>query len=103
MKIVLVYRPPRAAMSADDNGNTVELCKLIKSISGPTVMLGDFNLSGICWERNYSSNGGEQEFLKNIGDKFLTQHVDFPTHEDGNILDLMEIFLTWCFRVLQSL
>ena len=89
MKIVLVYRPPRAAMSADDNGNTVELCKLIKSISGPTVMLGDFNLSGICWERNYSSNAGEREFLKNIGDKFLTQHVDFSTHEDGNILDLV--------------
>ena len=89
LKIVLVYRPPRSPMSADDNGNTVELCNLIKSVNGHAVILGDFNFSGICWERNYSSSVGEQEFLRTIGDKFLTQHVDFSTHEDGNTLDLV--------------
>ena len=30
-----------------------------------------------------------QQFLDTCNDKFLTQHVDFPTHRSGNILDLL--------------
>ena len=35
------------------------------------------------------SDNFEKKFLDTCNDKFLTQHVTFPTHKSGNTLDLL--------------
>ena len=59
------------------------------SVKGPALFIGDFNFPGIDWNLMYSENEGERYFLNMLQDKFYTQHVDFPTHDKGNILDLV--------------
>ena len=53
------------------------------------MFIGDFNLPGIDWNMLHSDNPGENVFLKVVQDRFLTQHVDFPTQDSGNTLDLV--------------
>ena len=53
------------------------------------VIVGDFNFPGIDWDRWWSDNEGEQEFLSMLGDKFWTQTVRGPTQQSGNTLDLV--------------
>ena len=45
------------------------------------------NFSGIDWENGFSDSAG-REFFNSSQDAFLTQHVNFPTHE-GNTIDLV--------------
>ena len=62
---------------------------MLKSLKGRSLVIGDFNLPGIDWNMLHSESPGEDFFLKTIQDKFFTQHVDFPTQDSGNILDLV--------------
>ena len=89
LKCVLIYRPPRVPFSAEDDNNTARLCALLEDLSGDVVVVGDFNLPGIEWDRLYSDSPGERVVLEVVQGMFWTQHVDFSTHEDGNILDLV--------------
>ena len=89
LKCVVIYRPPRLPFSAEDGNNTASLCALLENLSGEVVVVGDFNLPGIEWERLHSDSPGERVVLEVIQGLFWTQHVDFATHEDGNILDLV--------------
>ena len=83
-----IYRPPRAPFSEKDENNTAKLCSALSKLSGKVLVLGDFNLPDIDWERWYSANAGDKVVLDLIH-MFWSQHVDFPTHCDGNILDLV--------------
>ena len=89
LKCVLVYRPPREPFSMADMNNTASLCAMLENLSGEVVVVGDFNLPGIDWEGLYSESAGERVVLEAIQAKFWSQFVDFATHEDGNILDIV--------------
>ena len=89
IKIILVYRPPRNPFSESDSNNTAKLCHILKSVKGPALFLGDFNFPGIDWDLMHSDNEGERHFINILQDQFFTQHVDFPTQDKGNILDLV--------------
>ena len=89
LKLILVYRPPRAPFGIKDNNNTASLCKMLDMLTGEVVVVGDFNLPKIDWERSYTPIPGERVVLDVILGKFWQQHVDFPTHVSGNTLDLV--------------
>ena len=86
LSLVLAYRPPRSP--GEDAGNTSKLCNVIKSLEGESLVIGDINLPGISWDVLHSDAAG-REFLDTVQDKFMVQHVDFPTHDSGSIIDLV--------------
>ena len=88
IKLILVYRPPEAPGSQGDGGNTERLLNLIRRQGGRVVVMGDFNLPGINWDRWWSASAGERMVLDTLGDMFWHQLVRGPTHRLGNTLDL---------------
>ena len=58
------------------------------SRSLPLVLVGDFNLPGICWNYNIADREQSWRFLECVGDNFLTRLVREPTR-GSNILDLL--------------
>ena len=59
LQVVLVYRPPRTPGSEADGGNTDQLYKILDSLQGNVVVVGDFNLPSINWERNWAEKASE--------------------------------------------
>ena len=53
------------------------------------IIIGDFNLSSVSWNDNFSNIGLENKFLDLFNDLGLTQIIDKPTHEKGKVLDLL--------------
>ena len=53
------------------------------------VVIGDFNLKGINWVTGNSKNFLENEFVNGFSDLGLLQCIDVPTHNKGNILDIL--------------
>ena len=88
LKVVLVYRPPRDPGSDKDGGNTERMYSVLGGLQGNVVVVGDFNLPSIDWERNWSGTAREGGLIDLVENKFWVQHVREPTHEDGNTLDL---------------
>ena len=86
--MVLVYRPPRDPGSDKDGGNTERLYSVLGGLQGNVVVVGDFNLPSIDWERNWAGTAREGGLIDLVENKFWVQHVREPTHEDGNTLDL---------------
>ena len=52
------------------------------------VIIGDFNLPNIDWERGVATGPGK-ELLEAVEDKLMSQLVEFSTQIKGNILDLV--------------
>ena len=52
-------------------------------------IVGDFNLPDIDWSSYFSSSFLDVQFLNLLSENNLTQMVDVPTHEKGNVLDLV--------------
>ena len=88
LQVVLVYRPPRVPGSEEDGGNTEQLYKVLGSLNGNVVVVGDFNMPSIDWENNWAGNSKEEGLVDLVENKFWVQHVLEPTHEAGNTLDL---------------
>jgi hypothetical protein len=88
LHVVLVYRPPRVPGSDGDGGNTERLYNVLGGLQGNVVVVGDFNMPSIDWERNWAGNAREEGLVDLVENKFWVQHVLEPTHEDGNTLDL---------------
>ena len=56
----------------------------------PFYILGDFNLPNINWAiPNNHGNSAHAEFLNFCCSNSLSQCIDYPTHDRGNILDLL--------------
>ena len=53
------------------------------------LFVGDFNFPSIDWQQMACPDTVSKSFLNACNNKFLTQHVDFPTHIAGNTLDLV--------------
>jgi hypothetical protein len=89
LTVALAYRPPRPAGSNEDNGNTEAMCRMIKSIPGPAILVADMNCPSINWREQHTTHNGEKLLLEAMQDAFWTQHVLGPTHRDGNCLDIV--------------
>ena len=62
---------------------------MVNSCPTNTLMIGDFNLPGINWKNLTSDTGKGAQFLDACTERGLNQLVHFPTHNKGNILDLV--------------
>ena len=71
---------------------TNEVLNWIRNIPNNSIIVGDLNYPEIDWSTLHSTNPLGQEFLDTANDKFLSQHVDFPTHRDGHTLDIVVCF-----------
>ena len=91
VSLVLIYRPHNLYNTeVTERENNVKLCNILKSFTGPSLFIGDFNYSDIDWDHLSATNGSSREFLETVQDCFLTQHVDFPTRvESGTTPDLV--------------
>ena len=85
LSIVLVYRP----LGQADQANTERLCEVLRGLEGNVVTVGDYNLPGVDWDRNWSDKVGERVLVDTFADKFWTQLVRGSTHINGNTLDLV--------------
>jgi len=80
-----VYRSPNS-----NSDNNEKLCELFNNFDDNVTnfIVGDFNMPDVDWKLLSSSNK-HKTFLDTVIDKAFYQLVDFPTHNKGNILDLV--------------
>ena len=83
-----VYLPPSQPVSVIDS-----LCATLGPLifaNKPTFLLGDFNLPNIDWSiPSSTSDQSHQKFLSFCSSFSLFQSILAPTHDKGNILDLL--------------
>ncbi|PKU46871.1 rna-directed dna polymerase from mobile element jockey-like [Limosa lapponica baueri] len=79
------YRPPNKDKQVDE-----VFYKWLAEVSqSPAlVLVGDFNLSDICWKYNTAESRQARRFLECMEENFLTQLVGEPTRGDA-LLDLL--------------
>ena len=92
--VLIVYRSPHS----DTVNNQGLLCLLDEflALRGTKIILGDFNLPNIIWDRMHTTMGNvnfEYLFLQYVLDNYLIQSVDKPTRfrnqQKMNILNLI--------------
>ena len=83
LTVFLIYRSPS---SGAENLRALE--EMIGKVEKNTILIGDFNLPDLDWEKGTAS-GRTRNLLEVANDKMLEQLVKFPTHLKGNILDLV--------------
>ena len=79
----LVYRPSNSPAQ-----NTIELMNLVSMCEKNCVLLGDFNIPEIDWINN-EAPPRYRPLYELLCEKGFEQLEDFPTHNKGNILDLV--------------
>ena len=79
------YRPPNQDEKADEVVYK-QLGEVSRSLA--FVLVGDFNLPGVCWKYNTAERKQSRRFLECMEDNFLTQLVREPTRECA-LLDLL--------------
>ena len=80
--VTLVYRSPNSTQE-----NNRLLNDIILNSPQNDLIVGDFNFPNIDWSTN-ECDARSRDFVQIIEDKFLTQLINFPTHNRGNILDI---------------
>ncbi|XP_033119259.1 uncharacterized protein LOC117118705 [Anneissia japonica] len=85
---ILVYRPPPSSVNnLSFNGflsDFVDLLAIYALKTTPIIYLGDFNI-----HRNKPDDRDSQQFSELLKIHGLVQLVDKPTHQSGNLLDLV--------------
>ena len=88
VRLCCVYNPP-----AQNSSATLHLCRVLNQIlitKTPLFILGDFNFPDINWLVPCSyGNASHDIFLDFCSSNGLVQCIDYPTHDLGNILDLI--------------
>ncbi len=84
--VCVVYVPP--SISSSTFHSVLLFLKNLAS-SGPTVLVGDFNLPDINWSSLSSHSALSDDFCEFVFDCNLSQLVEEPTHIKGNCLDLI--------------
>ena len=88
IRLCCVYFPP-----AQDESMVRNLCRTLQTIlldSSPVFIFGDLNFPHIDWSVPCNNgNSAHSVFLEFCSSHALVQCVDFPTHNKGNILDLV--------------
>ena len=79
------YKPPNQVEEADGI-----FCKQLGEVSQSLalVLMGDFNLPGVCWKYNTAERKQSRRFLERVEEKFLTQLLSEPARE-GVPLELL--------------
>ena len=85
---VLAYRPHRLYNNESTENNNAMLIDMIQNLPKPWIALGDFNYGDIKWPE-LTGKPVSSAFREALESNFVTQHVNFPTHTAGNILDLV--------------
>ena len=83
VNIILAYRPPNSRKE-----NTTKLCELLENRPKNTILIGDINLPNIDWTTGQSDSRG-RELYNTVQEENLEQLIRFPTHNKGNVLDLL--------------
>ena len=83
INVLLIYRLPSSG-----NENLQNLCELLKNLPKNTIIIGDINLPHIDWSSGGSDALG-RELFESVQERGLVQLIHFPTHDKGNILDLL--------------
>ena len=91
--LVLLYRPHQLykdtiVLPVETSKNNVKLCRLLTSIPKPYVIVGDLNYSQIDW-RTLKTDSSTDDFVGAVQVNFLSQHIDFPTHNSGTQPDVV--------------
>lgn len=82
--LVAIYRPPQNSIPEYLNEFTDLIESIITSTATELLVIGDFNIH---WTATNDSGAAR---FRNITESLgLTQHVDFPTHSRGHVLDLI--------------
>ena len=84
LNVILVYRPPTTSKE-----NTEKLYDLLRRMPKNTALIGDINIPHINWEEMNATGARGQDLLNVVLEEELEQLVLFPTHDKGNILDLL--------------
>ncbi|KAK4816201.1 hypothetical protein QYF61_012666 [Mycteria americana] len=79
------YRPPNQDEETDELFYK-QLGEASRSLA--LVLVGDFNLPGVCWKYNTAERKQSRRFLECVADNFLTWLVSEPTRE-GASLDVL--------------
>ena len=82
-----VYVPPNP--SDDYNISLLNYLTELCSSSANVIIAGDFNLPDINWFSLTGMSFFAKLFCEFVFDNNLFQHVDSPTHVEGNILDIV--------------
>ena len=84
--ICVVYVPPNS-----DTSYYASLISYLDSISAThrIIILGDFNSPDICWSMLHGHFSPSKSLCDLLFRHNLSQMVDFPTHINGNTLDLV--------------
>jgi hypothetical protein len=82
--LITIYRAPDSSKEED-----TQLFETIRQVEPDSLILGDFNFNNINWDTYSTTSNHQQLFIDSIHDAFLEQHVKMPTHQRGNILDLV--------------
>ena len=97
---VLLYNPPRSSRfrispseltaCLDYHFNAMK-CAVNSDATRKqiSIVLGDLNLPDICWNSACARFSESEQFLTDLEKLDLLQVVDFPTHNSGNILDIV--------------
>jgi hypothetical protein len=92
VRIGVFYRAPDAGLEEFEAIESV-MSDGVTAFPGTSVVLGDFNLPGIVWfgddDNVIGSNAMERRFVALCDQLSLEQVVSEPTHDGGNILDLV--------------
>ena len=98
--IITVYNPPRSnnyAISPQTLSSCLseyftlftESFNSSNSLHYETLILGDFNFPDIDWPTYHSTKAGDLPFLNWCQENNLQQVLSFPTHKQGNLLDII--------------
>ena len=83
LSLFVIYRSPNS--NSVNNDCLLDVLKLAKN---PSIVVGDFNYPNINWE-NFSGPNDIHNLMDVVSDKFWNQYVEFATHRNGNVLDLI--------------
>ena len=98
--IITVYNPPRSSNYAI-SPQTLSSCSSeyftlftesfnsSNSLHYETLILGDFNFPDIDWPTYHSTKAVDLPFLNWCQENNLQQVLSFPTHKQGNLLDII--------------
>lgn len=89
LDLYLIYRPHKLYNDENVLNNNSKLSRLIDNAEKPAMFIGDFNYGDINWTNLSATNPQSKIFINKVQDNFYSQHVNFPTHNSGSILDLV--------------
>jgi hypothetical protein len=71
----VVYRSPNSSLEVNEG-----VQKYVENVPDNSILIGDFNYPEINWSTLSSALAPGRLFLDTVNNKFLSQHVDFPTN-----------------------